>query len=90
MASGNKAALEVTWTGTHSGPLVTAEGSIPASGKRQETPAAFLFTFEGGKVTGFALIGGCSSTRHEPTASRHAREWSSKGRTAESLGVRAP
>jgi steroid delta-isomerase-like uncharacterized protein len=50
MASGNKAALEVTWKGTHSGPLVTAEGSIPASGKRQETPAAFLFTFEDGKV----------------------------------------
>jgi steroid delta-isomerase-like uncharacterized protein len=50
MASGNKAALEVTWKGTHSGPLVTAEGTIPASGKRQETPAAFLFTFEGGKV----------------------------------------
>jgi len=50
MASGNKAALEVTWNGTHSGPLVTAEGTIPASGKRQETPAAFLFTFEGGKV----------------------------------------
>jgi steroid delta-isomerase-like uncharacterized protein len=50
MASGNKAALEVTWKGTHSGPLVTAEGTIPASGKLQETPAAFLFTFEGGKV----------------------------------------
>ncbi len=50
MASGNKAALEVTWNGTHTGPLVTAEGTIPASGKRQETPAAFLFTFEGGKV----------------------------------------
>ena len=50
MASGNKAALEVTWKGTHTGPLVTAEGTIPASGKRQETPAAFLFTFEGDKV----------------------------------------
>ena len=50
MASGNKAALEVTWKGTHTGPLVTAEGTIPASGKRQETPAAFVFTFEGGKV----------------------------------------
>lgn len=50
MASGNKAALEVTWKGTHSGPLVTAEGSIPASGKRQETPAAFFFTFEGDKI----------------------------------------
>jgi steroid delta-isomerase-like uncharacterized protein len=50
MASGNKAALEVTWTGTHTGPLVTAEGSIPASGKRQETPAAVFFTFEGDKI----------------------------------------
>ena len=50
VASGNKAALEVTWKGTHTGPLATAEGTIPASGKRQETPAAFFFTFEGNKV----------------------------------------
>jgi steroid delta-isomerase-like uncharacterized protein len=50
VASGNKAALEVTWKGTHSGPLETAEGTIPASGKRQETPAAFFFTFEGDKI----------------------------------------
>ena len=50
VASGNKAALEVTWKGTHTGPLVTAEGTIPASGKIQETPAAFFFTFEGNKV----------------------------------------
>lgn len=33
VASGDKAALEVTWTGTHTGPLVTAEGTIPASGQ---------------------------------------------------------
>ena len=50
VASGNKAALEVTWKGTHTGPLETAEGTIPASGKRQETPAAFFFTFEGDKI----------------------------------------
>jgi steroid delta-isomerase-like uncharacterized protein len=50
VASGNKAALEVTWKGTHTGPLESAEGTIPASGKRQETPAAFFFTFEGDKV----------------------------------------
>ena len=50
VASGNKAALEVTWKGTHTGPLVTAEGTIPASGKIQETPAAFFFTFEGNLV----------------------------------------
>ena len=50
VASGNKAALEVTWKGTHTGPLGTAEGTIPASGKRQETPAAFFLTFEGDKI----------------------------------------
>jgi steroid delta-isomerase-like uncharacterized protein len=50
VASGNNAALEVTWTGTHTGPLGTAEGTIPASGKRQETPAAIFFAFEGEKV----------------------------------------
>ena len=49
-ASGDKAALEVTWKGTHTGPLTMAEGTIPASGKRQETPAAIIFTFEGGKI----------------------------------------
>jgi len=49
-ASGDKAALEVTWKGTHTGPLTTAEGTIPASGKRQETPAAIIFTFEGSKI----------------------------------------
>jgi steroid delta-isomerase-like uncharacterized protein len=50
VAGGDKAALEVTWKGTHTGPLVTAEGTIPASGKRQETPAAFFFTFAGDKI----------------------------------------
>ena len=50
VASGNKVALEVTWKGTHTGPLESAEGTIPASGKRQETPAAFFFTFEGDKI----------------------------------------
>jgi steroid delta-isomerase-like uncharacterized protein len=50
VASGDKAALEVTWKGTHTGPLVTAEGTIPATGKRQETPAAFFFTFAGDKI----------------------------------------
>ncbi len=50
VASGDKAGLEVTWKGTHTGPLETAEGTIPASGKSQETPGAIFFTFEDGKV----------------------------------------
>lgn len=49
-ASGNAAALEVIWTGTHTGPLTTAEGTIPASGKRQEVPAAIFYTFEGDTI----------------------------------------
>jgi steroid delta-isomerase-like uncharacterized protein len=49
-ASGDKAVLEVTWKGTHTGPLTMAEGTIPASGKHQETPAAIFFTFEGNKI----------------------------------------
>jgi steroid delta-isomerase-like uncharacterized protein len=48
--SGNTAALEVMWKGTHTGPLETPMGTIPASGKRQETPAAIFFTFEGSKI----------------------------------------
>ena len=50
IGSGNTAALEVTWKGTHNGPLETAEGTIPASGKQQETPAAFVFSFEGARI----------------------------------------
>ena len=50
VASGNRAALEVTWKGTHTGPLTTAEGTIPASGKLQETPGAVFYTFEGDKI----------------------------------------
>jgi len=50
VASGNRAALEVTWKGTHTGPLTTAEGTIPASGKLQETPGAVFYTFEGNKI----------------------------------------
>jgi steroid delta-isomerase-like uncharacterized protein len=49
-ARGDTAVLEVTWKGTHTGPLTTAEGTIPASGKRQETPAAIFYTFDGDKI----------------------------------------
>jgi steroid delta-isomerase-like uncharacterized protein len=51
VASGDKAALEVTWKGTQTGPLVTAGGTIPASGKGQKTPAALFFAFTGDKIT---------------------------------------
>ena len=49
-ASGNTVTLQVTWNGTHTGPLEGPTGTIPASGKRQTTPAAWIFTFEGDKI----------------------------------------
>jgi steroid delta-isomerase-like uncharacterized protein len=39
MASGNTAVLEVTWTGTHNGPLQTPNGEIPPTGKKIEIRA---------------------------------------------------
>lgn len=51
VATGSIVALEVTWKGTQTGPLVTLEGTIPASGKSQETPAVIFFAFEDGKIT---------------------------------------
>ncbi len=37
--SGNTAVLEITWNGTHSGPLNTGEREIPATGKKIELRA---------------------------------------------------
>ena len=49
-ASGNKAVLEVTWEGTQTGPLDGPGGTLPPSGKRQTTPAAWVFEFDGDKI----------------------------------------
>ena len=48
--SGQKVVLEVTWEGTQTGELVTEQGTIPPSGKRQKTPSAFIFDYENGKL----------------------------------------
>ena len=51
VGSGNTAALEVTWKGTHTGPLETAEGTIPASGKQPgDARLPSSSAFEGGKI----------------------------------------
>jgi steroid delta-isomerase-like uncharacterized protein len=39
LVSGNTAVLEITWSGTHSGPLNTGEREIPATGKKIELRA---------------------------------------------------
>ena len=50
VASGNTATLEITWEGTQTGPLVGPGGTIPASGKRQVTRAAWIATIQGDKI----------------------------------------
>ena len=50
VASGNTAVLEVTWEGTQTGPMDGPGGTLPPSGKRQTTPAAWIFEIEGDKV----------------------------------------
>src|SRR5439155_19484184 len=47
VASGNTVVQEVTWQGTHSGPLPLPSGTIPASGKLQITRASLVLIFEG-------------------------------------------
>ncbi len=50
LVSGNTVTLEITWEGTQTGPLTGPGGTIPASGKRQVTRAAFIATIEGGRI----------------------------------------
>ena len=44
---GNQILLEVTWHGTHTGPLATPEGELPPSNKSQTTPSAWILEYEG-------------------------------------------
>ena len=50
IASGNTVTMEVSWTGTQTGPLEGSAGTIPPSGKSQTTPSAWIFEFEGGQI----------------------------------------
>jgi steroid delta-isomerase-like uncharacterized protein len=50
-AEGTTAALEITWVGTHNGPLELPSGTLPATGKGVEFDAVQVFIVDGGKVT---------------------------------------
>jgi steroid delta-isomerase-like uncharacterized protein len=50
VASGNAVVLEVTWQGTHTGPLVGPQGTIPASGKPQTTYSSWVLRFDRGQI----------------------------------------
>ncbi len=49
-ATGNTVVLEVTWKGTHTGPLQGPSGSVAATGQQQTTRGGWVMNFEGGKV----------------------------------------
>ena len=49
-ASGDTVVLEVTWRGTHKGPLQTATRQIPARGKSIEIRACQILEIAGGKA----------------------------------------
>jgi steroid delta-isomerase-like uncharacterized protein len=50
LVTGTTVALEVTWQGTHTGPLVGLKGTVPATGKQQTTRASWVLNFNGGKI----------------------------------------
>ena len=48
--SGDHVALEITWEGTHSGPLETPLGTLPASGRRALLPAVQVTRIQDDKI----------------------------------------
>jgi steroid delta-isomerase-like uncharacterized protein len=49
--AGDTAITELTWTGTHSGPLQTADGTVAPTGRRIEMRACQITTVKDGKAT---------------------------------------
>jgi len=50
ISSGTTVVLELTWHGTHTGPLETPGGSVAATGKHIEIPACMVVEVGDGKV----------------------------------------
>jgi len=50
--SGDQVAVEAKWTGTHTGPLASPQGEVPATGNRLEIPMLFVARANaGGKIS---------------------------------------
>ena len=49
-AISNTVVLEITWKGTHTGPLQGPSGIVPPTGKQQTTRAGWVLNFDGGKI----------------------------------------
>jgi steroid delta-isomerase-like uncharacterized protein len=52
LGSGSTVAQETTWTGTHMGPLETARGTIPPTGRRVTFWGTLWFTVRDGRCVG--------------------------------------
>jgi steroid delta-isomerase-like uncharacterized protein len=50
MRDGDRLAIEIQWEGTHTGPLETPSGTLPASGNRTSTRAVEIHTIRDGRV----------------------------------------
>jgi steroid delta-isomerase-like uncharacterized protein len=50
IASGDKVTMEVTWSGTQTGPLEGAAGVLPPSGKSVTVNAALVLSFQGDRI----------------------------------------
>jgi|SRR5215831_11646333 len=50
LASGDTAVFELVWKATHTGPLQTPSGVVPATNRAAELPACSVIRIAGGKV----------------------------------------
>lgn len=50
---GDVVVVELSLNGTHTGPLETPNGIIPASGKKIQVPCCDVWTVKGGKIRSF-------------------------------------
>lgn len=50
-SDGTTVLFELTWRGTHTGPLLGPSGAIPPTGKAQTTRSTWVLSFDGGKIT---------------------------------------
>jgi steroid delta-isomerase-like uncharacterized protein len=48
--AGNVVVIEITWTGTHTGPMATPDGEIPATGNSLEMRGVIVGEISDGKV----------------------------------------
>ena len=51
LSSGDTAAIEVLWEGTHQGPLETPTGTVPPTGRPVAVEATLWITVSRGKAT---------------------------------------